>query len=399
MKLIKRTLYLDKLNELKGTPDIKVITGIRRSGKSKLMQAFVESIKESEDDANIIFIDYAKLEFEFLKDYHKLNDFVESKRRNNVNNYLMIDEVQLCPNFEIAINSLHSSEGYDIYITGSNAFLLSTDLATLFTGRQIEIHVFPFSFREYCEYYSSKDILQDSFDKYVLEGGLSGSYLYNNSANKEEYLKEVFNTIVTRDLIEKYNISDYRILQNMAEYLMDNISNISSPNNIANILTSNKVSISHVTTSRYINFLCNAFLFYKADRYDIRGKKYLESLNKYYLVDTGIRYAILGKRNVDWGRVYENIVYIELLRRNYRVYIGKLYQKEVDFVAMKSNEKMYIQVCDNITDENTFSRETTPLLQIHDAYPKIIIARTKHDDYDYQGIKILDIANWLIADR
>ena len=399
MKLIKRTLYLDKLNELKGTPDIKVITGIRRSGKSKLMQAFVESIKESEDDANIIFIDYAKLEFEFLKDYHKLNDFVESKRRNNVNNYLMIDEVQLCPDFEIAINSLHSSEGYDIYITGSNAFLLSADLATLFTGRQIEIHVFPFSFREYCEYYSSKDILQDSFDKYVLEGGLSGSYLYNNSANKEEYLKEVFNTIVTRDLIEKYNISDYRILQNMAEYLMDNISNISSPNNIANILTSNKVSISHVTTSRYINFLCNAFLFYKADRYDIRGKKYLESLNKYYLVDTGIRYAILGKRNVDWGRVYENIVYIELLRRNYRVYIGKLYQKEVDFVAMKSNEKMYIQVCDNITDENTFSRETTPLLQIHDAYPKIIIARTKHDDYDYQGIKILDIANWLIADR
>ncbi|MBQ3595099.1 MAG: ATP-binding protein [Bacteroidales bacterium] len=272
MKLIKRTLYLDKLNELKGTPDIKVITGIRRSGKSKLMQAFVESIKESEDDANIIFIDYAKLEFEFLKDYHKLNDYVESKRRNNVNNYLMIDEVQLCPDFEIAINSLHSSEGYDIYITGSNAFLLSTDLATLFTGRQIEIHVFPFSFREYCEYYSSKDILQDSFDKYVLEGGLSGSYLYNNSANKEEYLKEVFNTIVTRDLIEKYNISDYRILQNMAEYLMDNISNISSPNNIANILTSNKVSISHVTTSRYINFLCNAFLFYKADRYDIRGK-------------------------------------------------------------------------------------------------------------------------------
>lgn len=398
MKLIKRTLYLDKLNELKGTPDIKVITGIRRSGKSKLMQAFVESIKESEDDANIIFIDYAKLEFEFLKDYHKLNDYVESKRRNNVNNYLMIDEVQLCPDFEIAINSLHSSEGYDIYITGSNAFLLSTDLATLFTGRQIEIHVFPFSFREYCEYYSSKDILQDSFDKYVLEGGLSGSYLYNNSANKEEYLKEVFNTIVTRDLIEKYNISDYRILQNMAEYLMDNISNISSPNNIANILTSNKVSISHVTTSRYINFLCNAFLFYKADRYDIRGKKYLESLNKYYLVDTGIRYAILGKRNVDWGRVYENIVYIELLRRNYRVYIGKLYQKEVDFVAMKSNEKMYIQVCDNITDENTFARETTPLLQIHDAYPKIIIARTKHDDYDYQGIKILDIANWLIAD-
>lgn len=397
MKLIKRTLYLDKLNELKGSPDIKVITGIRRSGKSKLMQAFIESIKESEENANIIFIDYTKLEFEHLKDYHKLNNYVENKRRIGVNNYLMIDEVQLCPNFEIAINSLHSSENYDIYITGSNAFLLSADLATLFTGRQIEIHIFPFSFKEYCEYYSPINNIQDSFDKYVVEGGLSGSYLYNNPVNKEDYLKEVFGTIVTRDLIEKYNISDYRVLQNLAEYLMDNISNISSPNNIANILTSNNISTSHVTTSRYIKFLCNAFLFYKVDRYDIRGKKYLESLNKYYLVDTGIRYAILGKRNMDWGRVYENIVYLELLRRNYRVYIGKLYQKEIDFVAMKANEKIYIQVCDNITDENTFIRETSPLLQIHDAYPKIIIARTKHEDYDYQGIKILDIANWLIT--
>lgn len=397
MKLIKRTLYLDKLNELKGSPDIKVITGIRRSGKSKLMQAFIESIKESEENANIIFIDYTKLEFEHLKDYHKLNNYVENKRRIGVNNYLMIDEVQLCPNFEIAINSLHSSENYDIYITGSNAFLLSADLATLFTGRQIEIHIFPFSFKEYCEYYFPINNIQDSFDKYVVEGGLSGSYLYNNPVNKEDYLKEVFGTIVTRDLIEKYNISDYRVLQNLAEYLMDNISNISSPNNIANILTSNNISTSHVTTSRYIKFLCNAFLFYKVDRYDIRGKKYLESLNKYYLVDTGIRYAILGKRNMDWGRVYENIVYLELLRRNYRVYIGKLYQKEIDFVAMKANEKIYIQVCDNITDENTFIRETSPLLQIHDAYPKIIIARTKHEDYDYQGIKILDIANWLIT--
>lgn len=311
-------------------------------------------------------------------------------------NYLFIDEVQMCPNFEIAINSLHSTEKYDIYLTGSNAFLLSSDLVTLFTGRHIEIPIYPFSFKEFCDYFQPVANIQEQFDLYVTEGGLAGSYSYKENTDKENYIREVYNTILTRDLTDKYKISDTNALAHLSEYLMDNVSNITSPNNIAGTLTSSKIPTTHVTIRRYLNYLCNAFVFYKATRYDIRGKKYLESLNKYYLADTGMRYAMLGRRNMDWGRMYENIVYLEFLRRGYQVYVGKLYQKEVDFVVMRSNEKAYIQVSDNISDKNTFQRETESLLKIQDAYPKIIIARTRHEEYDFQGIRILDIVDWLL---
>ncbi len=398
MKLIERTQYLNRLKSLKGSPDIKIITGIRRSGKSKLMQAFASYILQNEPNANIISIDYTKLAFEGLKEYHALHDYVETKTVDGTTNYLMIDEVQMCPNFEIAVNSLHSSEQYDIYLTGSNAFLLSADLATLFTGRHIEIPIYPFSFKEYCRYFSPVEDIQAAFDKYVTEGGMSGSYLYAEQKDKDEYLREVFNTILTRDLTEKYKLSDTQVLLHLAEYMMDNVSNTTSPNNIADVLTSNKMPTTHVTIGRYIKMLCLAFVFYKVARYDIRGKKYLESLNKYYLADTGFRYALLGHRNMDWGRAYENIVYLELLRRNYNVYIGKLYQKEVDFVAMRGSDKLYIQVSDDISSETTLKRETSPLLSIKDAYPKILLARTRHEEYDVQGVRIIDIAKWLMME-
>ena len=203
MKIIERQGYLNQLKNVKNAPDIKVITGIRRAGKSKLMRAFAGFVKESEPDSNVIYIDFAKITFEKLKDYHKLNDYVENHTADDVINYLFIDEVQLCDNFEITINSLHSSEKYEIYLTGSNAFMLSSDLATLFTGRHLEIHVFPFSFSEYCKYFEINDNIQTAFDGYVLEGGLSGSYVYNNSNDKDDYIKKVYNTILTRDLTEK----------------------------------------------------------------------------------------------------------------------------------------------------------------------------------------------------
>lgn len=395
MKLIERPTYLNRLINLKNTPDIKIITGIRRAGKSKLMQSFIRYINDNEPDANIIYIDFTRLSSEPLKEYHALNSYIEQHTRLGYINYLMIDEVQLCPNFEICINSLHSEENYDIYLTGSNAFMLSADLATLFTGRHIEIHVYPFSFEEYCIYHSDASDIQQLFDKYVSEGGFAGSYAYKTPEDKENYIKDVYHTIITRDLTEKYSIADPQMLTHLSEYLMDNVSYISSANNIAKTLTANQIPTSHITVGRYINYLCNAFVFYKADRYDIRGKKYLESLNKYYLADTGIRYALLGRRNMDWGRCYENIVYLELLRRGYAVYIGKLYQKEVDFVAIKRDEKLYIQVSDNISSSDTFNREISPLLSIPDAYPKLILARTNHETYDYQGVIIHDIARWL----
>ena len=396
MKLIDRVLYIDRLKRIKGTPDIKIITGIRRCGKSRLLQEFIKYIESTERDANIIFIDFARLEFELLREYHALNQYVQDHRLPDKTNYLMIDEVQMCPNFEIAINSLHSSEQYDIYLTGSNAFLLSADLATLFTGRHIEIPVLPFSFKEYCTYYTPYDDMQSMFDRYVTEGGLSGSYVYSDASDKTNYVKEVYSTILTRDLTEKYNLTDAHSLSQVANYLMDNVGNITSPNNVSGGLTANNNPTSHVTVRRYIHYLCNAFVFYKVDRYDIRGRRYLESLNKYYLADTGIRYAMLGRRNMDWGRMYENIVFLELKRRGYDVYVGKLYQKEIDFVIMRGDEKAYIQVSDNISEDTTFKREVSPLLSINDAYPKVLIARTRHEKYDYQGIMIYDIASWLI---
>ena len=398
MKTIVRKNYLNRIIELKDTPDIKIITGIRRSGKSKLMQAYIEYLKTNYDNINIIFIDFMDLEFEEIKEYHALHSYVEQHYVVGKMNYLFVDEVQMCPKFELAINSLYSKGKYDIYVTGSNAFLLSADLATLFTGRYIEIHVFPFSFQEYCEYYSDVSDKDKLFDEYSFKGGLAGSYSYPNDRDRVTYIKEVYETIVTRDLVQKYALPDTTVLQRLSEFLMDNISNLTSPNKVSQLLTANNVSTSHVTVRKYIKYLCNAFVFYDIKRYDIRGKKYLESSEKFYLCDTGIRYAILGSRNIDYGRVYENMVCIELLRRGYDVYVGKLYQKEIDFVAQRGSEKIYIQVSDNISAQETFEREYSPLLQIRDAYPKMIIARTRHPKYSYEGIVIYDIVEWLLGE-
>ena len=397
MKNIERFNYQNYIWELKDTPDIKVITGIRRAGKSEIMKSFISHLQACDETANVVYTDLSVLENEPLLEYHRLHEWAKERHQVGCKNYLLIDEVQLCEHFELTINSLHSLKLYDIYLTGSNAFLLSSDLATLFTGRYIEIHVLPFSFREYCTYYDndSDTDLQVLFDRYVVDGGLSGSYVYEKESNRRAYVKNVYHTILRRDLTEKYHLSDSRMLEQVTEYMMDNISNITSPNNVSNCLTSNGTITNHSTVGSYLKYLCDAFVLYKVPRYDIQGKKYLQSLDKYYLADTGIRFAVLGKRNMDYGRMYENLVALELLRRGYSIYVGKLYQKEIDFVAMRDNEKIYIQVSDDISNPETFRRETESLLKIRDAYPKILIARTKHELYDYQGVMVFDLAYWL----
>ena len=399
MKLIEREHYLDKLINVIGTPDIKIITGVRRSGKSKLLELFKNYITKNVKNCNIIHINFNLKKYDNLKDSEDLYNYINDHYEKNKNNFVLIDEIQMCNNFEKAINWIHAEEKYDIYITGSNAFLLSSDLATLFTGRTFKIEMYPFSFKEFIKFYKYENI-DEAFDKYVLEGGMAGSYLYKTNEEKYEYLKDVYDTLIVRDITQKYKIRNNKLLDELNDFLMDNISNIISVRSITRKLASSKNkqserNISDKTVNNYIKYLCNAYAFYKVRRYDIQGKKYLASQDKYYLVDSAFKYARIGTKNMNYGRIYENMVAIELLRRGYEIYVGKLHNKEVDFVAIKRNEKIYIQVASNITEEDTFNREVTPLLQIKDAYPKILIAKTGHDKYQYEGVQIIDIAKWL----
>ena len=397
MKLIKRADYDERLDGLKGTPDIKILSGMRRVGKSKLLAEAAKRIRKTGRRVNVIFADLTLLKNERLREYHALYDWVKSQTKEKAVNCVMLDEVQMCPNFELAVNSLHAeSDGrYDIYLTGSNAFLLSSDLTTLFTGRHFDLKTYPFSFREFRAYFAAEKDVDRAFDRYVVEGGLAGSYLHHEDSARVEYLREVYQTIIRRDIARRFKLPDTIVLERLAKFLMDNVGNVTSANNLAEELVRNKVATNHVTVGKYLGFLTDAFLFSEARRYDVRGRKYLEKSGKYYLMDHALRYAVLGRRNMDFGHVYENIVYIELLRRGYEVYVGKLYRKEIDFVAMRGDEKLYIQVADSIAEPETLERELDPLMKIRDAYPKMLIARTKHDEYDRNGVRVLDIARWL----
>ena len=394
MRLIERPLYMEQLKRVRGVPDIKIITGIRRCGKSKLMEMFIEYVRKDDKDANIISIDFTDIEFEELKDYHKLNSYIKMHYVEGKNNYLFIDEVQMCEKFELTVNSLHASGKYDIYITGSNAFLLSSDLATLFTGRTFSIEVFPFSLKEYMAYFQLSDAYA-AYNEYRKTGGMSGAYVYAEENDRCRYLNDVWSTLIIRDIVNKYKIRNLPLLEKIIDYLMDNVSNIISANKMADTLVSNKIKTNDKTVGAYISYLCNAYGFYKIRRYDIRGKKYLASNDKYYLADPTFRNARLGNRNPDYGRISENIVALELKRRGYEVYAGVLYKKEIDFVAIKRNEKLYIQVSEYIDNPETFEREYSPLLSIKDAYPKMILARTNQEEYQFEGIIVADIAEWL----
>ena len=395
MRLIERDFYLNKLKDVMGTPDIKVITGVRRSGKSKLLDAFMSYVRESDPSANIIHINFNLHEFEGLTEYHALHDHIENAYAQGKNNFVLIDEVQMCTGFEKAINSLHASEKYDIYITGSNAFLLSSDLATLFTGRTFEIEVFPFSFSEFMKYFELTDQYA-AFNRYIQEGGMSGSYLYKTPESKYDYISDVFNTLIVRDIQRKYRIRNMPLMERLCVFLIDNISNQTSTRSVAAAFKREQVNTNDRTIGAYIKYLCNAFAFYRIRRYDIQGKRYLASNDKYYLSDHSFKYAKLGTKNADYGRMIENIVAIELLRRGYELYAGVLYKKEIDFVAIKRSEKLYIQVASSIDDPDTFRREVDPLLKIKDAYPKMILTRTRQEAYQHEGIQIVDVADWLL---
>lgn len=397
MKIIERPEYLNRLKKVIGTPDIKVITGIRRCGKSQLLEQFQNHLKSTIADANIIHFDLSLPTNAHLLSYDALYQAISERHQPSKQNFLLVDEVQLCQDFERLFVGLHSERKYDIYITGSNAFLLSSDLATLFTGRTFQVKVFPFSLREYSDYAGLTDP-SEAFTRYLEEGGMPGAYLYPDDQSRSEYLSDVYDTLIVRDIIERYSLKNETLMRSLSLFLMDNISNITSARSLAQYLTSNgSAATNHNTINNYLDYLCNSFAFYKVKRYDIKGKRYLSSQDKYYLADLSFRRAVLGNKNLDYGRTYENIVAIELLRRGYEVYTGNAFgNTEVDFVALRRNEKIYFQVSDDITTPQTMERELRPLLEIRDAYPKIILANTRHETFQREGVQVVDLASWLI---
>ena len=394
MKLIERNYYLGKLINVIGTPDIKIITGVRRAGKSKLMDSFEEYLRKTQEDVSVIKINFNLREFRNLRSAEKLEQYVDQNTLIGKKTFLLVDEIQLCEGFEEAINGFYETGDYDIYLTGSNAFLSSSDLATLFVGRQYEIEVYPFSLKEYMRYYDLSDP-ESAFDRYFYEGGMSGAYLYTNDEDKYKYVNEIYETLIIRDIQQKYHIRNKAMLDQLVDFMLNNIANLSNSKSISDNLISKKIKTNNKTIGNYITYICRSFLFYKVRRYDLKGKRYLASDDKYYVCDPIFRYARLGTVNMDYGHAYENTVAIELLRRGYELYVGKLYQKEIDFVAKKRNEILYIQVSDDITNQDTFDREVDPLLKIRNAYPKLLIARTHHPEYQFEGIRIIDLAQWL----
>lgn len=390
-----RRKYLDDIIRTIGTEDIKVITGVRRSGKSFLLDDFKKYVIENVKEANIISFDLSSLKYEELREYHTLNDYVEKHYVNNKRNFLFIDEVQMCKGFELALNSLHASRKYDIYITGSNAFLAGSDLATLFVGRTYTIEVYPFSFAEFMRYFNYQD-RYEAFDKYVREGGMSGSYEYQTLEDKYGYLRETYDTLIVRDIEEKHGVKNVAVMDRLSDFLMDNASKPTSTRNITNTLISSKIEASNKTIAEYVKYLCEAYAFYKVRRYDIKGKRYLTSTDKYYLSDHAFRYAKLGTKVANFGDTYENIVAIELMRRGYEVYVGAMRNSEIDFVAIKDGEKLYIQVSYLIIERETMEREVAPLINIPGGYQKLLIAGTRQSEMQYEGIRIVDIADWLL---
>lgn len=400
MKMIIRDNYLKKLIGAKDTEFIKVITGVRRSGKSTLLLMFKDYlINNGVKEENIIYINFESALYDDIKNYKDLYNYVKEKVKKDMI-YLLLDEVQNVESWERAINSFKVDFKIDIYLTGSNAYLLSSELSTLLSGRYIEIKMYPLSFKEYLIFnnYDNKD-LDDKFNEYLKYGGLPAiTLIKDNNELVLSYLNDIYNTIVKKDIIDRNNIKDVALLENIIKYLSNNIGSSVSSTKISDYLNSNKIveKSNHQTIDNYLNMLEKSFIMYKANRTDIKSKALLKTLGKYYISDTGIRNIILGFRNIDEGHLLENAVYLELLRRGYRVNIGKSNDYEVNFVAENPNDIKYYQVTKSLLNEEVKMRELRSLESIADNYEKIILTMDKSINKDYNGIKIVNIIDWLL---
>ena len=399
--MIERTEYLNFLKRFKDKELIKVISGIRRCGKSTLLDMYKEYLLNNGINGNqIISINLEDLKYNFITDYMSLYNYINDNLNSKMKNYIFIDEVQLIPDFQKAVDSLYIKNNVDLYITGSNAHLLSGELATLLSGRYIEIKMLPLSFKEYKLAYENLNN-DELYQKYISYGSLPYTTHLNTEDDVSIYLSSIYNDIIIKDVMTRKKINDEFMLKSVANFTMDNIGNLVSINNIANTMANSGRGINVRTVEKYLEGFTEAFFLYKASRYDIKGKQYLKTGEKYYISDLGLRYFMLGRKIGDYGHILENIVYLELLRRGYDVFIGKVDEYEVDFVALNNDGRIYVQVAETLkgTDENItkiLERELKPLKKINDNYEKIILTSDKIPVSNEDGIKILNVLEWLL---
>lgn len=408
LNLIERPEYLNQLIQNKDVDLIKIVTGIRRCGKSSLLDLYHQYLKNNGVlEENIIHMNLESLRYRDLTDYLAFYDYVAERISPNRKTYLIFDELQVVSQWEKAIESFRLDFNVDIYITGSNAYLLSTEFSTLLSGRYVEIRMLPLSFKEFLTFYEFEATvtMEEKFQKYLQFGGMPIIREYRfNEARSNQALEGIYSTVVLRDILQRNNQTDQNLLHKIVLFLCSNIGSITSPNSIGNVLanegdikTGKIKGIAGKTVEKYISMLRSAFIFYSVGRYDVKGKQLLKTLGKNYIIDLGFRNMLLGYRDVDRGHVIENIVFLELLRRDYRVYIGKIGDTEIDFIAEKPNEKIYIQVTESMQSEDTRERELRPLRMVTDNYEKIVLSMDRSYINSYDGIKVVNILDWLLG--
>lgn len=393
--MIERVEYLETLKKWKDKDLIKVITGIRRCGKSTLFALFIEYLKQiGVKEDHIISINLESPEYNF-NGYLELYNYVNDKIKDEEMYYVFLDEVQVVDKFEKAVDGLYIKKNVDEYITGSNAYLLSGELATFLSGRYVEFRMFPLSFKEYVNYQKCERD-EKLYLKYINNSSLPYALKLESQEEVDKYLDSIYNTIIVKDIVSRKKIADAGMLRSVSEFMFSSIGNILSVKKIADTLTSNGRTISVHTVENYLDSLVESFIFNKVSRYDIKGKQYLQSGEKYYATDVTMRYALLGRKNIDLGHVLENIVYLELIRRGYKVYIGKSGDKEIDFVAENSKGIQYFQVAYTVRDENTLERELSALESVNDHYPKFILTMDVDPEVDFNGIRKINVLDWLL---
>lgn len=407
-ELINRPEYLNQLIQHRDVDLVKIVTGIRRCGKSSLLDLFHQYLSDSGvPDANIIHMNLESLRYRDLTDYLAFYDFVSERIPKSGKTYLIFDELQAVEHWEKAIESFRLDFDVDIYITGSNAYLLSTEFSTLLSGRYVEIRMLPLSFKEFLAFYEFAPSVttEEKFQRYLQFGGMPILREYQcNEARSNQALEGIYSTVVLRDILQRNNQVDQRILQKIMLFLCSNIGSITSPNNIGNVLShegdmqqGSRKNVAGKTVDKYISMLRSAFIFFSVGRYDVKGKRLLKTLGKNYIIDMGFRNMLLGYRDADRGHIIENIVFLELIRRDYRVYIGKVGETEIDFVAEKPDDKLYIQVTESMQSSETRERELKPLRMIPDNYEKIILSMDRNYINSYDGIKSLNLIDWLLS--